>query len=57
MFSLYKNSKKITKVKSQEYDLLAKQLEEARASKTETERKLKREIQTLVNKLEDLKKK
>ena len=57
MFSLYKNSKKITKTKSQEYDILTKQLEEAKALKIETERKLKREIQTLLNKLEELKKK
>jgi hypothetical protein len=57
MFFLYKNSKKITRVKSEEYAGLAKQLEEAKAAKTETERKLKREIQTMVNKLEELKRK
>jgi hypothetical protein len=57
MFFLYKNSKKITRVKSEEYEGLAKQLDEAKAAKVETERKLKREIQTMVNKLEELKKK
>jgi septal ring factor EnvC (AmiA/AmiB activator) len=57
MFFLYKNSKKITNVKSQEYEVLAKQLEEAKATKTETEKKLKREMQTLMNKLEELKRK
>jgi len=57
MFFLYKNSKKITRVKSEEYAGLAKQLEEAKAAKTETERKLKREIQTMANKLEELKRK
>ncbi|HXA02537.1 MAG TPA: hypothetical protein VNW99_11155 [Cytophagaceae bacterium] len=57
MFFLYKNSKKITNAKSQEYEVLAKQLEEAKAAKAETERRLKREIQTLVNKLEELKRK
>jgi len=57
MFFLYKNSKKITRVKSEEYDGLARQLEEAKAAKVETERKLKREIQTMANKLEELKRK
>jgi hypothetical protein len=57
MFFLYKNSKKITRVKSEEYEVLARQLEEAKAAKAETERKLKREIQTLANTLEELKRK
>lgn len=57
MFFLYKNSKKIARVKSEEYSVLAKELDDAKAAKSETERKLKREIQTLANKLEELKRK
>jgi len=57
MFFLYRNSKNIARAKTQEYDMLDKQLEEARAAKTETERKLKREMQTLINKLDELKRK
>jgi hypothetical protein len=57
MFFLYRNSKNITRTKSQEYSVLEKQLEEAKAARTETERKLKREMQTLINKLDELKRK
>jgi hypothetical protein len=57
MFFLYRNAKNIARAKSQEYSVLEKQLEEAKAAKTETERKLKREIQTLINKLDELKRK
>ncbi|MFL5730097.1 MAG: hypothetical protein ACJ75J_11480 [Cytophagaceae bacterium] len=57
LFFLYKNSKKITDVKGREYHEIAKQLDEAKAAKVETERKLKRELQTLMNKLEELKRK
>jgi hypothetical protein len=57
LFFLYYNSNNITVQKINDYELLSKTLEEYKYSKIEMERKLKREIQTYVNKIEELKKK
>ncbi len=55
LFILYKRSNNISEQKKKDYDQLSKSFEEYKTNKIEVERKLKREIQTYVNKLEDLK--
>jgi hypothetical protein len=52
---LYFNSNRVTRQKIQDYDLLSKSFEEYKQGKIEMERKLKRELQTNLNLIEDLK--
>lgn len=56
LFYLYRNSNVVTVQKINEYDQLSKSFEEYKQSKIEMERKLKRELQTYMNKIEELKK-
>jgi hypothetical protein len=57
LFFLYYNSNNTTVQKINDYEQLSKTLEEYKYSKIEMERKLKREIQTYMNKIEELKNK
>jgi thiamine biosynthesis lipoprotein ApbE len=57
LFFLYFNSNNTTIQKISDYEQLSKTLEEYKYSKIEMERKLKREIQTYMNKVEELKNK
>lgn len=57
LFFLYKNSHKVTSQKIQEYDHLFNRFEEHKKGTIEKERKLKRELQTQVNMIEELKSK
>lgn len=54
LFLLFKRSNDITSNKEEEYEALKKTFEEYKVQKMESERKLKREIQTYMNKLQDL---
>ena len=55
LFFLFKNSNRITNQKKNEYDHLFKSFEEYKMSKIEMERKLRRELQTNMNMIEELK--
>jgi uncharacterized protein HemX len=57
LFFMYYNSNNITIQKINEYEHLSKTLEEYKYGKIEMERKLKRELQTYINKIEELKNK
>jgi hypothetical protein len=57
LFFLFYNSNNITIQKINEYEHLSKTLEEYKYGKIEMERKLKRELQTYINKIEELKNK
>jgi hypothetical protein len=55
LFYLFQNSNKVTTQKTNDYESLNKSFEEFKQNKIEVERKLKREIQTQMNKIEELK--
>ncbi|HEY8402280.1 MAG TPA: hypothetical protein VIK89_13520 [Cytophagaceae bacterium] len=55
LFYLFKNSHKVTKQKIMEYEHLFNRFEDYKKNKIETERKLKRELQTNINLIEELK--
>jgi F0F1-type ATP synthase assembly protein I len=57
LFYLYTKSNKVTVQKITEYDQLSRSFEEYKQGKIEMERKLKREIQTNANMVEELKSK
>ncbi|MBC7452037.1 MAG: hypothetical protein H7259_11165 [Cytophagales bacterium] len=57
LFFMFKNSNKITQQAITEYKTLNASFDEYKVGKIEMERKLRREIQTQANKLEELKKK
>ncbi len=56
LYYLYSNSNVITSQKVNAYQLLSKEFDEYKLGKIEMERKLRRELQTQVNKLEEIKK-
>ena len=56
LYYMYKNSNTITSQKVNAYQVLSKEFDEYKLGKIEMERKLRRELQTQVNKLEELKK-
>ncbi|MDB5255601.1 MAG: hypothetical protein JWM14_296 [Chitinophagaceae bacterium] len=56
LYYLYANSNAIAVQKVSAYQMLSKEFDEYKYSKIEMERKLRRELQTQVNKLEELKK-
>jgi len=56
LFYLFNNSNAVTQQTKSEYEQLSKSFEEYKQSKIEMERKLKREMQTYINKIEELKK-
>jgi hypothetical protein len=55
LFYMFQNSNKVTSQKTSDYESLNKSFEEFKQNKIEVERKLKREIQTQMNKIEELK--
>lgn len=55
LFFLYRNSNKVTVQKIKDYEDLSTRFEEYKQSKIEMERKLKRELQTHMNRIEELK--
>lgn len=55
LFYMFQNSNKVTLQKTNDYESLNKSFEEFKQNKIEVERKLKREIQTQMNKIEELK--
>lgn len=55
LFFLFQNSNRGTVQKIKDYDDLSKSFEEYKQSKIEMERKLKREMQTYINSIEELK--
>lgn len=55
LFILFLNSNRVTLQKSNEYDHLFKSFEEYKVSKIDLERKLRRELQTNMNMIEELK--
>jgi hypothetical protein len=55
IFFMYYGSNKITMQKKSEHDQLFKSFEEYKLARIEVERKLRRELQTYMNKIEDLK--
>lgn len=57
LFFLFKNSNKVTTQKIQEYDHLFNRFEEYKKGTIEKERKLKRELQTQMNQIEEFKSK
>ena len=56
LFYLYTNSNVITAQKINAHQIISKEFDEYKLGKIEMERKLRRELQTQVNKLEELKK-
>jgi hypothetical protein len=56
LYYLYKNSNDVAVQKVNAYQVLSKEFDEYKQGKIEMERKLRRELQTQVNKLEELKK-
>ena len=56
LYYMYMNSNTITSQKVSAYTVLSKEFDEYKLGKIEMERKLRRELQTQVNKLEELKK-
>jgi hypothetical protein len=56
LYYMYTNSNNITVQKVNAYAVLSKEFDEYKLGKIEMERKLRRELQTQVNKLEELKK-
>ena len=55
LFVLYNKSNSLTKAKTNDYEQLTKSFEDYKTTKLEVERKLKREIQTYMNKFEEMK--
>jgi hypothetical protein len=56
LYYMYMNSNSVTTQKISAYAVLSKEFDEYKLGKIEMERKLRRELQTQVNKLEELKK-
>lgn len=56
LYYMYTNSNSVASQKVNAYQLLSKEFDEYKLGKIEMERKLRRELQTQVNKLEELKK-
>lgn len=56
LYYMFKNSNSIASQKVNAYQVLSKEFDEYKLGKIEMERKLRRELQTQVNKLEELKK-
>jgi hypothetical protein len=56
LFFMYRNSNVTTTQKISEYEQLSKSFEEYKQGRIEMERKLKREVQTYMNQIEELKK-
>ena len=56
LYYLYNNSNTVTNQKVNAHQILSKEFDEYKLGKIEMERKLRRELQTQVNKLEELKK-
>ena len=55
LFVLFNKSNSLTKSKTNDYEQLTKSFEDYKTTKLELERKLKREIQTYMNKFEEMK--